>query len=228
MKWEPPAAMIALLLLGMWVVYGPSVRHDLRPGATTSPIVVGGMKGELELATDAQTQQPSWRLLWQDGSKVGPFSTEQFTTMFGASALDRALQTSGNLIFRMLNVNSWFGVCCVLVGLGGQLAFSGRWLIQWWQSEKRRESFVPASFWWASLIGGVILFAYFAWRKDIVGVLGQTSGVVVYARNLRLIHKKARRDARDAAKGDKAEKDSYQANSAPEDPSDRRDGGASV
>ncbi len=228
MKWEPPAAMILLLALGFWVVWGPSVKYPLRPNATTSPIVLGGMKGELELASDPATQQSTWRLLWQDGTIVGPFTTAEFEARFGSGPLKTALETTGNTFFRMLNTNSWFGVCCVLVGLGGQLAFSGRWLIQWWQSEKRRESFVPASFWWASLIGGVILFAYFAWRKDIVGVLGQTSGVVVYARNIRLINKKARRDARDAAKGDKAEKGLRQADSAPGDEADGPAGGASV
>jgi lipid-A-disaccharide synthase-like uncharacterized protein len=48
---------------------------------------------------------------------------------------------------------------------------------------------VPEIFWWFSFAGGLFLFVYFVWRKDIVGVLGQATGVVIYARNLRLIYK---------------------------------------
>jgi len=37
-----------------------------------------------------------------------------------------------------------------------------------------------------------MLFAYFAWRKDIVGIVGQSTGVFVYARNLILIYRHQR------------------------------------
>jgi lipid-A-disaccharide synthase-like uncharacterized protein len=66
--------------------------------------------------------------------------------------------------------------------------------VQWIVSEKNRRSEVPVLFWWFSLFGGICLFAYFVWRVDIVGVLGQSTGVVIYARNLRLIHKTRERE----------------------------------
>jgi lipid-A-disaccharide synthase-like uncharacterized protein len=66
-------------------------------------------------------------------------------------------------------------------------------LLQWFVSERKRESVIPEAFWWLSLIGGVALFAYFVWRQDIVGVLGQSSGLVIYARNIRLIYKQRKR-----------------------------------
>jgi lipid-A-disaccharide synthase-like uncharacterized protein len=47
-------------------------------------------------------------------------------------------------------------------------------------------------------VGGVFLFTYFVWRQDFVGVLGQSTGIVIYARNLRLISKQRRRAERDA------------------------------
>jgi lipid-A-disaccharide synthase-like uncharacterized protein len=50
-----------------------------------------------------------------------------------------------------------------------------------------------------SLFGGLAVFAYFVWRQDIVGVLGQCSGVVIYARNLKLIAKNKKRAEKDAA-----------------------------
>ncbi|HLU39328.1 MAG TPA: lipid-A-disaccharide synthase N-terminal domain-containing protein [Planctomycetota bacterium] len=90
----------------------------------------------------------------------------------------------------MLNISGWGGVAWVVLGFVGQALFFARMLVQWIASERRRESVVPIQFWWFSLLGGLMLFAYFIWRRDIVGVLGQTTGVVVYARNLRLIYRR--------------------------------------
>ncbi|HHN79091.1 MAG TPA: lipid A biosynthesis [Phycisphaerales bacterium] len=93
------------------------------------------------------------------------------------------------------NITDWGNFAWVTLGLAGQVAFFGRMLVQWITSERRGESVVPELFWWLSLMGGVCLFTYFVWRVDFVGVLGQSTGVVVYARNLRLIYKKKRRTA---------------------------------
>lgn len=72
-------------------------------------------------------------------------------------------------------------------GYLGQALFTGRMLVQWIATERRKESVVPALFWWFSLFGGLILLIYFIRRGDPVGVLGQLFGSVVYARNLVLI-----------------------------------------
>ncbi|MEM8758571.1 MAG: lipid-A-disaccharide synthase N-terminal domain-containing protein, partial [Planctomycetota bacterium] len=93
-------------------------------------------------------------------------------------------------------ITGWGNAVWVLVGLGGQAAFFGRMFIQWVISEKRRQSQVPELFWWLSFLGGACLLTYFVWRVDVVGVLGQSTGVVIYARNLRLIQKQKRRDRR--------------------------------
>lgn len=197
MKWEPVAAMIALLALGVWIVLGPSIQYQTRPGAELSRLQIGSVRGEVEAVRDAQGAY-SFRMLFRSGEVTRVWNADEFKREFGEATYSSLTQSSGDLLFRALNVTSWSGVIWVLVGLGGQLAFAGRWLIQWWVSEKRRESHIPASFWWTSMVAGAILFAYFAWRQDLVGVLGQTSGIVVYARNIRLIRKKARRDARAA------------------------------
>ena len=76
----------------------------------------------------------------------------------------------------------WIGV-----GLLGQVFFTSRFLVQWIVSERRRESVIPVAFWWFSLLGGVTLLAYAIWRRDPVFILGQATGLVVYARNLSLI-----------------------------------------
>jgi lipid-A-disaccharide synthase-like uncharacterized protein len=74
-------------------------------------------------------------------------------------------------------------------GYAGQALFTGRMLVQWIATEKRKQSVVPTLFWWLSLFGGLILLIYFVRRGDPVGILGQIFGSVVYARNLILIQR---------------------------------------
>lgn len=81
----------------------------------------------------------------------------------------------------------------VMLGLGGQLLFTARFLAQWIASERARRSVVPVAFWWLSIGGGLILLAYAIWRADPVFILGQSMGVFIYARNLWLIHAEKRR-----------------------------------
>jgi lipid-A-disaccharide synthase-like uncharacterized protein len=77
----------------------------------------------------------------------------------------------------------------LIVGFAGQALFSARFIVQWIASERVRRSVVPVTFWFLSLAGGGLLFAYAASRRDPVIMLGQASGLVVYLRNLWLIHK---------------------------------------
>lgn len=98
-------------------------------------------------------------------------------------------RTSSGWLQTIFNITSPMGLAWVLIGLGGQLLFTGRMLVQWISSEKSRRSVVPVSFWWMSLIGATMLLAYFAWRRDIVGILGQATGWFIYIRNLVLIRK---------------------------------------
>ncbi|MBK8980433.1 MAG: lipid-A-disaccharide synthase N-terminal domain-containing protein [Planctomycetes bacterium] len=113
--------------------------------------------------------------------------------MFGPTVLEHLFEEPPNWLFRILNITSLSSLLWVGIGLLGQVAFFLRMAVQWIASERRKESFVPESFWWLSLGGGIALFSYFIWRKDLIGVLGQTTGVVIYARNLRLIHKRRTR-----------------------------------
>ncbi|MDX2147873.1 MAG: lipid-A-disaccharide synthase N-terminal domain-containing protein [Planctomycetota bacterium] len=210
MKWEPALAMVALLVLGLWVVLGPVESiHGIRTreGATTQRVLIGQQRGVLEstpsggtaLNVDAgNTTGHVHRILLRDGWASPDMTDAQLLERFGPAIAERAAGKGDNVVFRALNITSWASLLWVAIGFGGQLAFSGRTLIQWVVSEKQKQSVVPTLFWWLSLGGGVALFAYFAWRQDLVGVLGQSSGVVIYARNLKLIYKKRRRDARQA------------------------------
>jgi lipid-A-disaccharide synthase-like uncharacterized protein len=77
----------------------------------------------------------------------------------------------------------------LIIGFLGQGLFFGRWLVQWIASERTAESRVPVSFWYMSLIGGLITLTYAIYRKDPVFISGQALGAVVYVRNLVLIHR---------------------------------------
>ena len=96
-------------------------------------------------------------------------------------------ERSHNWLAFIFNISSPIGILWVSIGLFGQMLFTGRMLVQWVASEKRRQSVVPAAFWWLSLGGALMLLAYFLWRRDAVGVLGQSFGLIIYIRNLHLI-----------------------------------------
>lgn len=81
-------------------------------------------------------------------------------------------------------MNPW-----LIVGFGGQLCFSMRFLVQWLVSEKRGKSVIPIYFWYLSLLGGLTLLTYAIHIRDPVFIVGQSMGSFIYIRNLMLIHK---------------------------------------
>ena len=83
----------------------------------------------------------------------------------------------------------------VVTGFLGQGLFFGRWIVQWLASERSADSKVPISFWYLSLVGGLITLAYAIYRKDPVFIAGQSIGSVVYVRNLMLIYRENRAES---------------------------------
>jgi lipid-A-disaccharide synthase-like uncharacterized protein len=75
------------------------------------------------------------------------------------------------------------------VGLMGQLLFSARMIVQWFQSEKAGKPLSPVLFWQLSLLGAMIFFVYGMLRKDFPIVLGQLIVYFIYIRNLHLKNK---------------------------------------
>lgn len=86
--------------------------------------------------------------------------------------------------------STWFPDTWVILGLFAQLMFSLRFLIQWIQSERKKESVIPVAFWYFSICGAFLLFIYGIHRRDPVIVLGASFGCLVYLRNLVLIRRK--------------------------------------
>jgi len=83
-------------------------------------------------------------------------------------------------------------VVWTIVGLAGQFTFGGRFIIQWLASELKKQSHVPISFWYLSLVGSIIMLIYSLHRNEPIIVLGFVLNILIYVRNLHLIyiHKK--------------------------------------
>lgn len=77
----------------------------------------------------------------------------------------------------------------LIIGFIGQALFFGRFFIQWLASEKAKKSVIPNAFWYFSIGGGLTLFIYALYRQDPVFILGQSTGLLIYARNLYFIRK---------------------------------------
>lgn len=191
MKAGPVLAMVGLIVVGMWMVLQPTLKRDRYDYYTRV--------GAVELLGE-RAESGLYRFVSPDSlASKGEMTGEAFMSEVDAQKVAwKARPAFERKLLGFFNITSWVNFGWVAVGLGGQIAFFGRMLVQWIVSEKRRESVVPEFFWWLSLIGGVCLFTYFVWRVDFVGVLGQSTGVVIYARNLRLIHKQKRRSGRAA------------------------------
>ncbi|PPR78431.1 MAG: hypothetical protein CFH01_00996 [Alphaproteobacteria bacterium MarineAlpha2_Bin1] len=78
----------------------------------------------------------------------------------------------------------WLGI-----GFIGQAVFASRFWIQWIASEKEGRSVIPIVFWFLSVIGGLTLLSYAIYRKDPVFIVGQSTGLLIYSRNIYLIYK---------------------------------------
>jgi lipid-A-disaccharide synthase-like uncharacterized protein len=85
-----------------------------------------------------------------------------------------------------------FGDPWVLFGLFGQSFFFLRFLVQWIASERAQLSVIPRAFWYMSIGGALIVLAYGLQRSDPVLIVGQSAGLIVYLRNLWLIHRRHR------------------------------------
>lgn len=88
----------------------------------------------------------------------------------------------------------WLGI-----GFLGQGLFFMRFFVQWIASERQRKSVIPHAFWYFSLLGGVTLLAYALYRQDPVFILGQSTGLLIYLRNLYFIRQKPASEPVEAA-----------------------------
>jgi lipid-A-disaccharide synthase-like uncharacterized protein len=79
------------------------------------------------------------------------------------------------------SINAW-----TLFGLLGNALFTSRFVVQWYASEKLKQSVIPKNFWHLSLVGGVIQLIYALHIGYIPVILGYLLPPVIAARNLML------------------------------------------
>jgi lipid-A-disaccharide synthase-like uncharacterized protein len=82
------------------------------------------------------------------------------------------------------SANAW-----TAFGLLGTVMFSSRFVVQWYASEKLKQSIIPKNFWHLSLVGGVIQLIYAVHIGYIPVILGYLLTPIIAARNLMLIAK---------------------------------------
>jgi len=119
-----------------------------------------------------------------NGSVEHATPAEMSQQLFDAGNSGSALGLSNPL------VALWLGI-----GFFGQVLFTGRMIVQWLASERQGKSVVPPLFWWMSLIGSLMLLAYFFWRRDPIGLLGQAFGSFIYLKNIMWIRNESRQPA---------------------------------
>ncbi len=86
----------------------------------------------------------------------------------------------------MMNLTST-EILILAIGFAGQAMFFMRFFVQWLYSEKHRRSLIPTAFWYFSLGGSCLLLTYAIIKKDPVFIVGQSTGFIIYTRNLVLI-----------------------------------------
>ena len=74
-------------------------------------------------------------------------------------------------------------------GLGAQLLFTARFLVQWISSERAGQSVVPMAFWFFSMGGGMMTLIYGIAKREPVIIIGQSLATIIYIRNIMLIVK---------------------------------------
>ena len=70
------------------------------------------------------------------------------------------------------------------IGSLGAAIYSGRYLVQWWISERKGQSELPPLFWWLSILGSLLLTAFGIARGDIIMILAFALSPIPYGRNL--------------------------------------------
>ena len=94
-------------------------------------------------------------------------------------------------LFQQENIPGWR----IVFGTVGQFTFTLRFIYQWRYSARAGESLLPTTFWLISLLGSGMIIAYAIIRRDPVLILGQSTGFVVYLRNIMISRRAARRES---------------------------------
>ena len=94
-----------------------------------------------------------------------------------------------NSFFQDEDIPLWL----IAFGSIGQIIFTLRFVYQWYYSRKVGESVLPVGFWIQSLIGSLMILTYAIIRLDPILILSQSTGFIVYTRNIMLGRKASKK-----------------------------------
>lgn len=129
-----------------------------------------------------------WNLNIKGNWKKFPLLFRYLLFLTPFAAIGYAFFESGNFwqqFFRNEEIPLWL----LVYGSTGQAIFTLRFIYQWIYSQKRHESMLPAGFWIISLAGSLVIVSYAIVRHDPVLILGQSTGLLAYSRNLWILHR---------------------------------------
>lgn len=96
-------------------------------------------------------------------------------------------------------LNAWQGFqfsAWKIVGFVGMALFTSRWFVQVYYTRKLKRVVMPVAFWWLSVLGSLMLLAYFTVGKnDSVGILSNLFPAFVSIYNL-VVHLRGKRRER--------------------------------
>ena len=96
---------------------------------------------------------------------------------------------NGNYFVSNFLTNTKIPFWLIILGSGGQIIFTLRFVYQWIYSMRRNESLLPVGFWIISLIGSGLITIYGVIRVDPILILGQSVGFIAYTRNIAIYRK---------------------------------------
>ena len=82
----------------------------------------------------------------------------------------------------------------IIMGSMGQVIFTLRFVYQWYYSKKFGASVLPVNFWIISLVGSLTIALYGIIRLDPILILGQSTGFIVYIRNIMIGNRETKKD----------------------------------
>lgn len=171
-----------IVALGVWVYFSLTETSPIhRPNGVEVTV-------QLPNAWDKAILYPDGDGHWKYAIRTDDDEVKDVTADELAATIHRS-RTERSWGQKLLNVSNPFGYVWVGLGLLGQVLFTGRMIVQWLASEKSKRSVVPPMFWWMSLGGSTMLMLYFLWRRDPIGLLGQSFGWFIYVRNLWMIYR---------------------------------------
>lgn len=182
-RWTLAIEVVLLLAVAAWA--GNMYFSNHAPASKDEvaiKIQLPGMQDGATLFKNADGAS-MYRVYTKDGNPID-YSADDFARRLLEAGRSRSAWE------KVLNISSPEGAAWVIIGLLGQVLFTGRMVVQLLASEKEKKSVVPPAFWWMSLVGASMLLIYFGWRRDPIGLLGQSFGWFIYIRNLYLIYSK--------------------------------------